>query len=75
MIKKLTKHGNSMALVIEKPVLELLGASNETSFEVTTDGKSLILTPVNDVERQSRFRKSLETIGERYAKSFEELAK
>ena len=46
-----------MALVIEKPVLELLGASNETSFEVTTDGKSLILTPVNDVDRQSRFRK------------------
>jgi hypothetical protein len=25
MIKTLTKHGNSLALVIEKPVLELIG--------------------------------------------------
>ncbi len=26
MIKTLTKHGNSLALAIEKPILELLGA-------------------------------------------------
>jgi len=26
MIKTLTKHGNSLALVIEKPILELIGA-------------------------------------------------
>ncbi|HPQ37877.1 MAG TPA: hypothetical protein PLW97_09565 [Synergistaceae bacterium] len=36
MIKTLTKHGNILALVIEKPILELLGAGAETPFEITT---------------------------------------
>ena len=75
MIKTLTKHGNSVALVIERPILELLGASADTAFEIVTDGKSLILTPVNDASRLERFRKSLKKTGERYAKAFEELAK
>ncbi len=75
MIKKLTKHGNSVALVIERPILDLLGASIDTTFEVVTDGQALILTPVKDATRHCRFRKSVEKTGERYAKSFEELAK
>ena len=38
MIKALVKHGNSSALVIEKPILCLLGATAESEFEVVTDG-------------------------------------
>ena len=34
MIKALTKHGNSYALVIEKPILELLRVSPDASFEI-----------------------------------------
>ena len=34
MIKTLTKHGNSLALVIEKPVLELIGANANTALLV-----------------------------------------
>lgn len=75
MIKRLTKHGNSAALVIERPILDLLGASIDTAFEVVTDGKALILTPVKDASRLERFRKSMEKTGKRYSKSFEELAK
>ena len=37
MIKNLTRHGNSAALVIEKPILDLLGATIDTAFEVVTD--------------------------------------
>ena len=75
MIKTLTKHGNSTALVIERPILELLGATADTAFEVVTDGKALILTPIKDAVHHNRFRKSMEKVGKRYAKSFEELAK
>mgnify|MGYP001777924346 FL=1 len=75
MIKTLTKHGNSAALVIERPILDLLGAAADTAFEVVTDGKALILTPVKDAARHTRFRQSMEKVGKRYAKSFEELAK
>lgn len=74
MIKKLTKHGNSAALVIEKPILSLLGATSESEFEVITDGKSLILTPIPDEMRQKRFLKSMEKMAKRYHKTFETLA-
>ena len=76
MIKTLTKHGNSAALVIERPpILELLGASADTAFEVVTDGHALILTPIKDAVHSVKVRKSMDRIGKRYAKSFEELAK
>ena len=39
MIKTLTKHGNSLALVIEKPILELLGVDADTQFDISTDGQ------------------------------------
>jgi len=75
MIKTLTKHGNSVALVIERPILDLLGATIDTAFEVVTDGQALVLTPVKDADRANKFRKSMDKVGKRYAKSFEELAK
>ena len=37
MIKKLTRHGNSAALIIDRPILELLGADIDTAFEIVTD--------------------------------------
>lgn len=45
MIKGLTKHGNSYAVIIDKPILDLLNATPQTRFEVITDGRSLVLTP------------------------------
>ena len=75
MLKTLTRHGNSAALVIERPILELLNADIGTVFDVTTDGVALILTPVKGESRIESTRLSIERIGKRYAKSFEELAK
>lgn len=75
MIKTLTKHGNSAALVIERPILDLLGVSLDAAFEIVTDGKALILTPVKNASRSKRFHQSMEKTGKRYAKAFEELAK
>ena len=75
MIKKLTKHGNSAALVIDKPILSLLGATPDSSFEVRTNGDSLILTPVRDEEREKRFNEAFEENVRRYKKTFETLAK
>ncbi|UPT74133.1 MAG: AbrB/MazE/SpoVT family DNA-binding domain-containing protein [Elusimicrobiota bacterium] len=46
MTKQLTRLGNSLALVIDKPILELLGMSAEIPLQLTTDGTSLIVTPV-----------------------------
>ena len=51
MIKRLTKHGNSLALVIEKPVLELLKFDAKTQLEVATDGTRLIIQPAKKDKR------------------------
>ena len=74
MIKNLKKHGNSMALVIEKPILDLLGANADTPFDITTDGQALILTPVTDPSRQEAFRAALDRTNTRYARTLKKLA-
>ena len=45
MIKKLTKHGNSLALILDKPVLELLKIDADTPLEISTDGQKLVVSP------------------------------
>ena len=74
MIKTLTKHGNSYALVIEKPILELLRVSPETSFEIVTDGQCLVLTPVRDSEDEKKFQAALDMVHRRFGRAMKRLA-
>ena len=74
MIKTLTKHGNSLALVIEKPVLELIGADADTPFEISTDGQVLILSPVKEAGRRENFKAALDKVNARYPKALKKLA-
>jgi len=54
MIKKLVRHGNSRALIIDKPILEILGATEDSDFSITTDGRSLTITPVKSAEEEQK---------------------
>ena len=74
MIKHLTTHGNSLALVIEKGVLELLGISKKTPLRVSTDGSSLIVSPVKEVKKEKKFSQALEEINRDHAKTLKSLA-
>ncbi|MDO8589120.1 MAG: AbrB/MazE/SpoVT family DNA-binding domain-containing protein [Armatimonadota bacterium] len=74
MIKKLTKHGNSMALVIERSVLELLNINADTPVEVSTDGNVLIISPVRDEARAAEFREALEKTNRKYGRALKRLA-
>lgn len=74
MVKRLTKHGNSLALVIDRGVLDLLEIDADTPLSVTTDGKCLIVTPVRDPEREKLFRAALEEGNRRYGKMLKRLA-
>ena len=66
MVKKLIQHGNSAAIVIDKPILELLNISFDTPFEVTTDGKNLILSPQVEEKAGLDILKSLEVINKKF---------
>jgi antitoxin MazE len=74
VIKKLTKHGNSWALVIDKPVLDLLKIDPETPLEITTDGQTLIISPASGKERKTKFQAAVETTNRKYGKALKKLA-
>lgn len=74
MTKSLVKHGNSYALVIDKPILELLQATPETEFEVITDGQSLVLTPMRPTAKEKKFQESLERVHKRFGRALKKLA-
>jgi antitoxin component of MazEF toxin-antitoxin module len=78
MVKTLVKHGNSYALVIDKPILELLNISPETPLEVSTsDGKTLTIKPaaIGSEARARALQTSLASINMRYRRTLERLAK
>ena len=66
MVKRLIQHGNSAALVIDKPILEMLKITNETTFELSTDGKNLILSPQIECTQDENILHSLEKINKKY---------
>jgi len=74
MVKKLTRTGNSLALVIDKPLLETLGIDENTELEISTNGDLLVVTPVRDRAREKKFRKAVEKVNRRYAGLFRKLA-
>jgi antitoxin component of MazEF toxin-antitoxin module len=51
MVKTLTKHGNSLALVIDKPILDLLKIQADTPLTISTDGRCLIIAPADPKRR------------------------
>ena len=75
MGKKLTRHGNSMALVIDRPILDLLKIDEETDLELFTDGNSLVVVPQKDSTREEKIRSALERVNRRHAKALKRLAK
>lgn len=54
MRKTLSTIGDDLGIVIEKPILELLGITRDTELEVSTDGTRLIVEPVREVEARGR---------------------
>jgi len=75
MPKKLVRHGNSRALVIDKAILDLLKIDDDTELELTTDGRSLRVTPAADAAgRAERLEAISNRIVEQYPDLFRRLA-
>jgi antitoxin component of MazEF toxin-antitoxin module len=77
MIKKLVRHGNSRALIIDKPILELIGANEDSEFTIVTrDGRSLTITPVRSAEEERRlaFEYAAEEVNRTWGSALKRLA-
>ena len=75
MIKKMIQHGNSSAIIIDKPIMELLHFDVDTPLEISTDGKNLIISPVFDDNKMEILNKSLDKINLKHKMTLEKLAK
>ena len=74
MIKTLTKHGNSWALIIDRPVLELLNIDPQTPLKIRTDGQTLIVAPAGETGRKKKVQAAIEETNRRYGKALKRLA-
>jgi antitoxin component of MazEF toxin-antitoxin module len=74
MIKTLTTHGNSAALIIDKPLLEILKIDMDTPLEIVTDGENLIISPVRDVNQHERVTRALSKVNARHGRTLKRLA-
>lgn len=81
MEKKLSKHGNSRAIVIEKPILDLLSITDSTVLNITTQDGKIIIEPVRNREKKikissdKKMQRIYEEIVEKYGPALKKLAK
>lgn len=74
MVKKLTRAGNSLALVLDKPLLEAANIDADTPLEVSTDGEVIVISPVRARARQARLKAIVEELDEKFGGVFRRLA-
>jgi antitoxin component of MazEF toxin-antitoxin module len=74
MQKLLIKHRNSLALVIDKPILDMLQISAETPLEISSNGDQLLVTPCRDRARQKKIDASLEKINAKFEDDLRRMA-
>jgi antitoxin MazE len=74
MIKNLVKHGNSWAVVIDRPILDLLKIAPESQVELTTDGKSIRIAPVSSDDSKSKVSAARSRVNSKHSKAFKKLA-
>lgn len=74
MRKKLTRSGNSVALVLDRDLLEAAGLDAGATVEVSTDGEVIVISPVRGARRTERLKQVMARAHQRYAGVFRRLA-
>jgi antitoxin MazE len=75
MVKTLRRIGNSYGVIIDRPIMDLLGINAKSQLEVTTRENGLFLRPIREAQdRKSRVRKSADRMARVHRKALKELA-
>ena len=75
MTKLLQRHGNSVALVFDKTMLEALNMAPDTPVQLTFLGNTLTIAPVHVGIPQVELESAIDTLRPRYNKMLENLSK
>jgi antitoxin component of MazEF toxin-antitoxin module len=73
-IKHLTKQGNSLAIIIDKPILDMADINERTPLKVTLEGRKITLEPISEEEMEKRFTAAAEKMEKRFGRMFKNLA-
>ncbi len=63
-----------MGIIIEKQILDLLEIGKESELEIITDGKRLIIEPIQDDERKEKIRKATRRVMKNHKETLKKLA-
>ena len=73
-IKHLTRQGNSLALYIDRPILDMLDIDEKTPLKLGVEGRKIVLEPLSDEEVARRFSKAADKVEGKFSKMFKHLA-
>lgn len=74
MLKRLIKHGNSRAIVVDKTLLEAAGISENAIFQITVNPSGgLIIQSIED-DKTDVFQKNFEKLNKQYKNLMQNLA-
>ncbi|HEX4792411.1 MAG TPA: hypothetical protein VH370_01385 [Humisphaera sp.] len=73
-IKHLTRQGNSLAVIIDRPILDLLDIDEKTPLKLSVDGRKILLEPLSKQEITRRVGKAADKIERRLGGMFKRLA-
>ena len=74
MLKRLIKHGNSRAIVVDKAILEVAGITEDTLFQISVNPSGgLVIQSVQDT-KPDKFHEKFKELNKRYKKLMQNLA-
>jgi len=74
MRKKLVRHGNSSALVLDRTLLQLLKINKDSEIEIEVQGNTLTISPVDGEAREAKLASVLEKVNKNHEASLKKLA-
>lgn len=74
MIKRLTKHGNSRAIVVDKTLLEAAGISENALFQIIINPNGGLFIQSVDDKQDDIFDEKFKMLNKKYSKLMQRLA-
>ncbi len=75
MVKMLKRIGNSYGIIIDRPIMDLLGIDEQTPLEITAQDGGLLIRPVKHTgDHKARVRQSATRMAKIHHKALKELA-
>jgi antitoxin component of MazEF toxin-antitoxin module len=71
--RTLIKHGDGLALIIDKLILDRLNINEETPLSIKIDGRNLVVSPIMG-ERRAKFEAAMNDTFAKYHEMFKRLA-